>query len=252
MSLAATLEGYWRASRAPRHSLTFALPLLAAYELLAFTLSGDAIAGLRNGADVLLKSLFVGFGGRDGLIAFGALLLGAGAVLIWRDLRRGGTIELRVLALMAAESVVYALGFGLFVGILTGLLLGGLVVGPGSALALVQAPDAGLATQLMISLGAGIYEELLFRVLLVGTLAWLGRAVLGWRTVTAGLLATIVGALVFSAFHYVGPYGDAFTLPSFTFRTLAGVVFSGMYLTRGFGITAWTHALYDVMLVGGW
>ena len=61
----------------------------------------------------------------------------------------------------------------------------------------------------------------------------------------------LVGALVFSAFHYIGPYGDPISLPSFTFRALAGLVFSAMYLLRGFGITAWTHALYDVFLTLG-
>ena len=248
MPLAPT--GYWRASRAPRHSLTFALPLLLVYELLAFTLSGHALVGVRNGADVLLKSLFLGFGGRDGLVAFGALLLGGGALLVARDLRRGARLEPRLFPLMALESAAYALAFGLVVGTLTGLLLGGIVPAGGSALAL-QTGGFGLATQLMISLGAGIYEELLFRVLLVGALAWTGRRLLGWRPWLAGLFATLIGALVFSAFHYVGPYGDPLELPSFTFRTLAGLVFSAMYLTRGFGITAWTHALYDVFLTVG-
>jgi hypothetical protein len=248
MPLAPT--GYWRASRAPRHSLTFALPLLLLYELLAFTLSGHALAGVRNGADVLLKSLFLGFGGRDGLVAFGALLLGGGALLVARDLRRGGRLELRLFPLMALESAAYALAFGLVVGTLTGLLLGGIVPAGGSGLAL-QTGGFGLATQLMISLGAGIYEELLFRVLLVGALAWAARRLLGWRPWLGGLFATLIGALVFSAFHYVGPYGDPLELPSFTFRTLAGLGFSAMYLTRGFGITAWTHALYDVFLTVG-
>ncbi|HYC31801.1 MAG TPA: CPBP family intramembrane glutamic endopeptidase [Gemmatimonadales bacterium] len=241
--------GYWRTSRAPRHSLTFALPLLLSYELLAFTLSGHALAGVRNGADVLLKSLFVGFGGRTGLVVFGAILLGTGTVLVGRDLRRGGRLEPRLFPLMTAESVVYATVFGLVVGTLTGLLLGGLTTF-GERLAL-QAGGFGLATQLMISLGAGIYEELLFRVLLVGALAWAGRRLLGWRPWAAGVLATVVGALVFSGFHYIGPYGDPLELPSFTFRALAGLVFSAMYLTRGFGITAWTHALYDVFLTLG-
>jgi len=250
MSPAVSFEGYWRATRAPRYSLTFALPLLALYELLAFTLSGHAITGVRNGADVLLKSLFVGFGGRDGLLVFGALLLGTGAVLIWRDLRTGGSVEPRVYALMAVESVVYALGFGLLVGMMTGILLGGLVLARPAALAL-QGGDFGFATQLMISLGAGIYEELLFRVLLVGALAWLGRSVLRWGAGASGVFATVVGALIFSGFHYVGPYGDPLELPSFTFRALAGLVFSAMYLARGFGITAWTHAMYDVWLMVG-
>jgi hypothetical protein len=58
----------------------------------------------------------------------------------------------------------------------------------------------------------------------------------------------VLGALIFSAFHYIGPYGDRLELGSFTFRAVAGVLFSGMYVLRGFGITAWTHALYDVFL----
>jgi membrane protease YdiL (CAAX protease family) len=241
---------YWRAVRAPRYSVTFASPLLAAYELLAFTLSGHAMSGVRNGADVLLKSLFVQFGGRDGLIAFGALLLGTGMVLVWRDLRRGGSIQPRYFLLMAAESVVYALVFGLVVGMLTGVLLGGIVLASAAG-AGAQVSELNLAAQLVVSLGAGIYEELLFRVLLVGSLAWLARRVFGWTTAWAGVFATVVGALIFSAFHYVGPYGDPLELPSFTFRTLAGLVFSALYLTRGFGITAWTHALYDVFLALG-
>ena len=250
MTYTISLRNYWRATRAPRYSLTFAFPLLAVYELLAFTLSGHAMAGVRNGADVLLKSLFVGFGGRNGLIAFGALLLGTGAALVWRDLRKGGPVEPRLFAWMAVESVVYALAFGVVVGMLTGMLLGPPLLGRSAGL-MLQTAGFGLATQLMVSLGAGIYEELLFRVLLVGALAWLGRRGFGWRPGAAGLFAAVAGALVFSAFHYVGPYGDRFELPSFTFRSLAGLVFSAMYLTRGFGITAWTHALYDVFLTVG-
>jgi hypothetical protein len=246
------VTGYWRASRAPRHSLLFALPLLLLYELLAFTLSHDAILGVRNGADVLLKSVFVGLDGRQGLIAFGFLLLGTGAVLVVRDLRRSGAIEPGIFLLMLAESVVYALLFGLVVGTLTGLLLGGLVSAPAMRLVAGQVQATlSLPTQLMISLGAGIYEELLFRVLLVGALAWSGRHLLGWGARGSGVAATVVGAAVFSAFHYVGPYGDRIDLPSFTFRLLAGLVFSAMYLLRGFGITAWTHALYDVFLTLG-
>jgi CAAX prenyl protease-like protein len=247
MALSSSSSRYWRATRAPRYSLTFAFPLLVAYEVLAFTLSHDSLAGVRNGADVMLKSVFVLFGGRNGLLVFGALLVGTGLALVWRDRRRSGPIEGRVLVLMMVESVLYALAFGLVTGILTGLLLGGLRTA--TALRLAPAPGGmSLATQLMISLGAGIYEELLFRVILVGALAWSARRVFGWGPGAAGVLATVLGALVFSAFHYIGPYGDRLELGSFAFRTIAGVLFSALYLLRGFGITAWTHALYDVFL----
>jgi hypothetical protein len=68
--------------------------------------------------------------------------------------------------------------------------------------------ELDLMTQLMVSLGAGLYEELLFRVLVVGAIATLGVRALGWRPLTAGVVAVGVGALIFSAFHYIGPFGD--------------------------------------------
>ncbi len=244
-----SISSYWHVVREPRYSLTFVLPLLVAYEVLAFSLSQNEVTGVRNGADVLLKSLFVALGGRDGLAVFGALLVGGGAWLVWQDYRRAGTLDPRVFGLMAAESVAYALAFGMVTSTLTGLLLPGLAtIGGAPSLSLGSVESWSLPTQLMISLGAGIYEELLFRVILVSGLAWLARRAFGWRATAAGLLAVGAGALIFSAFHYLGPYGDRLELGSFTFRAVAGALFSGLYLLRGFGITAWTHALYDVFL----
>src|SRR5215207_10119893 len=166
MPLTSPSNRYWGAARAPRYSLTFAFPLLVAYEVLAFTLSHASLTGVRNGADVLLKSVFVLFGGRNGLVVFGALLVGTGVVLAWRDRRRSGPLEGRVFALMTLEAVLYALVFGLVTGTLTGLLLHGLRTVAAPSLAAAPAGLEG-STQLMISLGAGIYEELMFRVLLV-------------------------------------------------------------------------------------
>ncbi len=237
------LKDYLDRSREPRYSLLFALPLLVAYELFSFMLSGSAVAGVRNGADVLMKSLFVGFGGLEGLIVFNVLLLGTGAALVWRDARaRPGALRRGVFLGMAAESLVYAALFGGVVARLTAMVLGGpraLQIGGGAL---------DLPTQLVISLGAGIYEELLFRVLLTGGLLWAGKALLGWRPAVAAAVAVVLSALIFSGFHYVGPLGDRFTVGSFTFRAIAGVVFSAMYVTRGLGVTAWTHALYDLGL----
>jgi hypothetical protein len=238
-------SGYWQATRAPRYSLIFVAPLLLLYELLAFVLTHDAIEGVRNGADVLLKSLFVLLGGRYGVAMFGVALLGTGGFLIWRDLKRGGPLRGRFFLWMSVESLIYAALFGSVVSLLTTLLL------RGPSLLLLQAGGPvrlSLPTQLMVSLGAGIYEELLFRVLLVGMLARAGFVLFGWSSRTAGIVAAVTGALIFSAFHYIGPLGDHLELGSFLFRAIAGLLLSALYLLRGFGIAAWTHALYDVIL----
>ncbi len=220
--------------------MTFAFPLLVLYELLALAISQSAFAGVRNGADVLLKTLFVSLGGRSGLVVFGTLLLGFGGWIVWRDHRkRGGRLHSGVFVGMFAESLVYAALLGGTVSTLTSWLLQGPLFTYQGAVALP------LGTQLVISLGAGIYEELLFRVLLVSALYAIGIR-LGVRKPAAIALAIVGSALIFSAFHYVGPLGDQLTLPSFTFRAIAGLLLSGLYVARGLGIAAWTHALYDV------
>src|SRR5712691_9482522 len=202
---------YWQASRAPRYSLLFALPLLVFYEVLAALQSqgggGGPEAGLRNGADVILQSLFIAVAGAWGPVLFMACLIAAGLWLVVRDLQRH----------------------------------------PGALRPSVFLRRLGAST--VLSLGAGLYEELLFRVVLVTLLATLAQQLFGWRPWHAGAFATVLGAAIFSAFHYIGPYGDRLMLYSFTFRMIAGIFFSALYLLRGFGITAWTHALYDLFLL---
>jgi hypothetical protein len=237
-------HSYWRASRSHRYSLLFAIPLLLLYEALAALLA-TADGGLRNGADVLLKGAFIAVAGRYGPLLFGALLVALAVWLVGRDMRaHGPRLRLPVFVAMLAESAALALAFGIVVGGLTSQLLGRL-----GLLAMSPTEQMGWWTQLMVSLGAGLYEELLFRVVLVSALVAIARRVFHWRPWAAGTVATVVGALIFSAFHYVGPYGDQLELSSFVFRAIGGLVFSALFLLRGFGITAWTHALYDVFLL---
>jgi hypothetical protein len=224
------LSAYWEASRSPRYSLLFALPLLVLYQILATLQPAGRQGSLRNGADVILESLFIALAGRQGPLLFMLCVIAAGLWLVARDLRRrGGGARLRgsVFALMLAESTALALGFGIAVAALTSQL-----VRPPAMIAPAQLDTHDWWSRLMLSVGAGI-----------------GHAVLGWRPAVAGVWATLLGAMLFSAAHYVGPYGDRLTLYSFVFRMIAGLFFSALYLLRGFGITAWTHALYDLFLL---
>lgn len=239
------MQRYLRLSRTHSYSLLFAIPLLLLYEAGALWLARSGAAPLRNGADVLLRALLA-LGGVRGTIAVSALLIAASGVLIAFE-RRRHPVPLRagVFAGMLAESTALALALGMVVGTATQWLLDGM--------GLLLTADAGpvatlpLREAMVLSLGAGIYEELVFRVLLVGGFAWAFRAS-GFARATSGWVAALLAAAIFSAFHYVGPYADAWALPSFAFRFLAGLVFSALFLLRGFGIAAWTHALYDLFL----
>lgn len=238
------MRRYFENTRTHTYSLLFALPLLVLYEIGAMMIAGRA-GGMRNGADVLLRTLLAA-GGLNGTMAFtAALAVGAAVIVGLEQKRKRVPVRPGYFAGMLAESAAYAVIFGGLIAAATQVLLGGMVR---------MAADGGSITKLplldgvVLSLGAGIYEELLFRVLLTGGLFALLLA-MGVRRTTSGIIAVVVSAFIFSAFHYIGPYAYPLELNSFTFRFIAGLAFSGLYMVRGFGVAAWTHALYDVFLV---
>jgi hypothetical protein len=240
------MQSYLRLTRTSTYSLLFAVPLLLLYELGAARLAARNEDALRNGADVLLRSLFAA-GGVRGTLAFTGILLAIAAIVILLEQRRRRVrVRLAPFAGMMLESMLYAVALGAVVGGATRWLLQSvpLLSAAGGGGALISMT---LSESVVLSLGAGIYEELVFRVLLVGGLFGIFVSS-GLPRARAGVFAVILAALVFSAFHYVGPYGDAWQLASFLFRFLAGMAFSLLFLLRGFGIAAWTHALYDVTL----
>lgn len=238
------MQSYLRLTRTHTYSLLFAVPLLLLYEVGAARLGAGSGAALRNGADVLLRGL-LSVGGIRGTMAFtGFLLAVAGVLILLEQRRRRVRVRLAPFAGMLLESVLYAMALGVVVGGLTQWLLGGI---PLAAAAGGSILTLSLSEQVVLSLGAGIYEELVFRVILVGGLFAVFVSS-GLPRQRAAVFSVLVAALIFSAFHYIGPYGDAWALPSFLFRFIAGLAFSTLFVVRGFGIVAWTHALYDVAL----
>jgi hypothetical protein len=247
-ALSAGGRGYFNAARSPRYSILFALPLLIAYEGLAALLSSPSGGGMRNGADALLRGAFSAVAGVHGPAIFMGAIILLGVWLVARDMKKSKeALRGPYFAGMLLESSLLAVLFGLVIGTVTAKLLGA------ASLLAIAAPDQlaqmSWTTRLMLSLGAGLYEELFFRVLLVTGLTAFGTVVLGWGRGLSVAVAIVVSAFLFSLFHYIGPYGDPFQIASFTFRLLSGLAFSALYVWRGFGITAWTHALYDAFLL---
>lgn len=234
-------DSYWEISRTPLTSLVFSLPLVMAYE------GGVLLLGRgspRNGADVWLRQMLdlLGFGSYfllPVLMAIGLLAWHHVAHDRWR-------LSPAVLLGMAAECLLWAF---LLISIARlqetlwplDVAADGLL--PGAA---AEWPLAGLLARFVGYCGAGLYEEVLFRLLLLPALIWLLEKS-GLTPTAACIWGVISTSVLFSGAHYVGPLGDAFTLYSFTFRALAGIFFSVVFLVRGFGIAAGTHAIYDFL-----
>ncbi|MEI7862113.1 MAG: CPBP family intramembrane glutamic endopeptidase [Planctomycetota bacterium] len=225
-------DSYWSLSRTPLMSLIFTFPLVVAYE------GGVLLLGRgspRNGADVWL---------RNGLDA-----LGFGAYFLLPVLTVLGLLAWHHIEHHRWRFSIWVLGGMLLECLLLASVLVGLARLQGEWWPLSLAGGwAGVAVRLIGFCGAGLYEEVLFRLLLLPAVIW-GFARCGASEWGAAFWGVMLTSLLFSAAHYVGPLGDSFELYSFTFRTMAGLFFATLFVVRGFGIAAGTHAAYD-MLVG--
>ena len=143
-------------------------------------------------------------------------------------------------------------------GVLWGLALGPVLRWVTAYLPLRSGPlqIADLHAHLALAAGAGLYEELIFRGLLLGggiVVLELLIGLLGWKKVARPLaiaIALTLSSLAFAAAHRVGdPY--ALEAEVFAFRALAGWVFGGLFLLRGMAVAAWAHAGYDSLLLLG-
>jgi membrane protease YdiL (CAAX protease family) len=237
--------GYWNATRTATYGFLAALPLFALYESLILFVNTDPSSQIRVGADLWVKQLMAVFGG-TGLFALGIPVLLIGIWVFVRERKQRPPIRADWFGWLIGESTVYAVVVALLVSTVVGLIF---AISPGISPLMAQVTNS-LSTSMMLvlSIGAGLYEELIFRVVLVGGLFWLLNKTMA-KSWMAYALAAILGALLFSAVHYIGALGDPFTLASFTFRFLFGLALNAIFLARGFGVAAWTHAIYDVLVV---
>ena len=239
--------GYAEVTRTATYGFLAALPLFVLYEVGILLANAGTPGAIRVGADVWLKSILAWFGG-TGWAALGAVVLLIGLGVWWRERDRRPPLVPRYFLWIVGESLLYAVVLAYLVSGTVGLIFGAWAT---PALALAQLSEMGLGLQLALSIGAGLYEELVFRVLLVGGLFWLLTRGAGRSRTSAYWIAALVGAAVFSGVHHIGTFGDPFTLPTFTFRFLFGLALNAVFLLRGFAVAAWAHALYDVLVVTG-
>jgi len=223
-------------------SLVLVFPLFLIYQIgVLFTLP------VLNGADFLTVFLFQHLGLSKGTYlayTFGVATAFAVAVTILRHRQR---FDPRLIVPVLIESAIYALTMG---SLIVFVMTRGLGISPrlaGGAEGFVA--QQGFATRIVMSLGAGVYEETVFRLgIMTGIVALLDR-ILGLRRWLAVLLALIVSAALFSAMHHIPPYGDPFRVGLFLFRLLAGICFGLLYWYRGFAVAVYTHALYDLYVL---
>ncbi len=211
------------------------LPLVILYQV-GLVRSGSA---MRNLAEVWLTEPFSLLGLSEASVVnvtvLAALLYG-----LWK-LERTGSISMLFLGVMLLESAFYSL-FMFTTMAVPAHYIHGLV---GRALAAQGIP----ATAFLLAIGAGVYEELLFRLLLVGGGSMLLKKVFLWNRFWSSAVMLVLSALLFSAAHHVTAQGESFDARVFIFRTLCGLFLGIVFLARGPGVSIWTHAWYNVLVL---
>ncbi len=240
-----TLFPYQLETRRPIVCLVFVAPLLLLYELGILLLGNQAI---RNGLDEMFRFQMHRLGAGELIIL---PLLTIAVLLVWHHWKKDRwQIRPAVLAGMLLESVF--LGFILlWAAKAQSALLGEAATSEAITLsARISAANSVEWWSTTVSyLGAGIYEELVFRLLVLLPVIALGKRFCGEKKVYLVVSVVFVSSLFFALLHYQGlnPAGAPFDWPSFTIRVAASMFFCLVFVTRGFGIAVGTHAAYDVL-----
>jgi Type II CAAX prenyl endopeptidase Rce1-like len=239
------VSSYWRQSRRPLASLAFVVPLLLLYEGGVLVLGPQAV---RNGADVWLRQILDTLGFTQ---YFLLPALTVGLLLAWHHLARDRwKVSAVVLYVMFAECAV----LGLFLlcvarveGVVAQFTNWSDAEPVGLAVPWAMAGRGAFLGSMLGFVGAGVYEEVLFRLMLFPPIAMFAKR-LGAPSVWRVAGAIVLTSLVFAAAHYVGPQGEELEAYTFCFRFTAGAFFATLFVYRGFGVAAGTHALYDIFV----
>jgi hypothetical protein len=228
------LASYLERSRGPLASLLFVLPLLILHEIGVHQYAMVIGSGTeyRVAAFGLLMRFFHTFGASGRYLP--ALTVVAVLLATHVAQRDRWVFDLRLPGLIAAESLAWA--------------------APLVAVFFLLAPTAPTFLEsgewkLMASLylGAGVYEELIFRLAGFAVLSFVVIDVLRLSRKVATPLIVFCAAIAFSGYHLWG----SVTLPwqSLLFIGLRGVYYGIIFLERGFGVTVGVHTAYDLMLL---
>ena len=226
--------GYLYSSRTTAYGLLLILPLLAAYEFLAIKLNDNSHYQIRNLADILLKETIALFGIKGP--AYLGIFIGV-IVILALFLRKRNVAPFRISFYFMAilEGAFYAVLFGTIASRVVNVLLA------------MTSSSPNLQMNVMLSLGAGVYEELIFRVLFFKFTAETLLRVIGSTKLAAYLVAAIFSSALFSYAHFLGPEFPAFY--PFVYRFIIGIFFCVVFWARGLGISVWSHALYDLFIL---
>lgn len=225
------LNLYLRRTSSTANSFLLLVPWLVFYNIGLLASELQAMSGV----DPVTRALF-NFGGKSLFLGINFLLIVA-ALWVWRKGRKGEhSLTLVDPISISAEAAIYS-------SVVSVTVLHVLAEVPYLSAGLH--PDAALS-KMVLAAGAGLYEELLFRVLLISLLIVILESLgakSAWLTV---VLAVVISSVLFALAHYAG--AEDFHWYTFLYRSCAGVLFAILYMIRGMAVAVYTHIFYDMFV----
>ena len=238
---------YWSDARTPLSSLLFLIPWIVVYEFGVVVMGQDQPDVVRNGADFWMRSALsqLGFGNIFLLPSIVVTMLLASHIFR----KNPWHVRFETQLGMLAESVLLAIGL-VAVGQCHDIIFRHVAVGSvsaehGASAAILN--TIGPVTRAVTFIGAGVYEEVMFRLLLVPA-AFMFFRMFEFPSKWAAMMAAVCTSFLFAIAHHIGPSAEALNLFAFSFRAAAGLFFASVFLLRGFGITVGCHAAYDLLV----
>ena len=226
------LKDYLVITKDQFYNIILIFPILLAYEALGLVVNHDSPFELRNGADVLLKNFFLSFG------SYGKYFLGFFIFYLTFFIFHVGkkkiikhNLRVSYLLLMIVEGIFF--GTILFVCLSEFFYIFSIGYAKSEAL-----------PNLYLAIGAGIFEELIFRLFPLGIIYFFIIKIFP-KPYFVCILLTIFSSFFFSIFHYIGFYGEPFLWSTFFIRFLGAIYLCVIFSLRGFGICVISHIIYN-------
>jgi len=232
------VKQYLKESRDLSLNVALVIPALVLYEIGVWVLGPSA----RNGAQLLLRELFL-LVGPLGVHILNALLIASAVVCVIDAYQRFDGLFTRLL-LVGVECLAYAMVLGPLVLLIEAPLVN-------LAQAAAEAPTVGTVVEkVVLAMGAGVYEELFFRLLLMSAIFHVAYGLLKEVRWAAAFVALVLSSVFFALCHhdFILAGGEPFVPRVFLFRTLAGMVLGLVFHLRGFAAAVYTHAFYNLLV----
>lgn len=229
------IKNYFKQSSSLLFGVVISIPLAIYYEISMIMVNRGYEVEVRNAADALFRRLLAQFGYEGplaGIMLFAILFIVAAISQGAHKEQKGIKIQWIYYPILVAESLLYAV---LLLGIMS---ISMSALAPSMSLSLIN---------IGYSLGAGVYEELLFRALLLNILLFIAGKISG-RKYLWKVIVVFLTAFLFSGAHYIGASGDVFVWSTFLTRTLGGLLLGFIFMFRGLGAAVYTHAIYDIFV----